>query len=55
VVLGFGDSGHGGKSGPWDALREKTRQDNIYVWTIKKTGNMRSYCVSGKMQETISK
>jgi hypothetical protein len=46
---------HVGEYGPLDGLREKAGQDSIYVGAIKKTGNLRSYSVSGKMHETISK
>jgi hypothetical protein len=45
---------HVGECGPLDGLREKAGQDSIYVGVIKKTGNLRSYSVSGKMHETIS-
>ena len=46
---------HVGEYGPLDGLREKAGQDSIYVGAIKKNGNLRSYSVSGKMHETISK
>jgi len=46
---------HVGECGPLDGLREEAGQDSIYVGAIKKTGNLRSYGVSGKMHETISK
>jgi len=46
---------HVGECGRLDGLREKAGQDSIYVGAIKKTGNLRSYSVSGKMYETISK
>jgi hypothetical protein len=46
---------HVGECGPLDGLREKAGQDSIYVGAIKKTGNLRSYSVSGKMHKTISK
>ena len=46
---------HVGECGPLDGLREKAGQDSIYLGAIKRTGNLRSYSVSGKMHETISK
>jgi hypothetical protein len=36
-------------------LLEKAGKDNVYVGTIKKTGNIRFYSVSGEMYNTISK
>jgi len=46
---------HVGECGPLNGLCEKAGQDSIYVAAIKKTRNPRSYSVSGKMYETISK
>jgi hypothetical protein len=51
----FWRSLHEGEFGPLDALREKAGKDNIHAGTIKRTGNIRSYSVSGEMPETISK